>query len=120
MITAVLCEHRDFSKLRRFNDKIEVEEYGSGISTWDVVLVILESRHPKEHTRVAKASRETDVRIVIDYSTFLCGSTQQREELLKEALLKSIQRLSQKRIPNFDFLKLQKDVSNAFDHPINS
>ena len=98
---------------RAINLKIEAEEYGSGISTWDVVLVVLESRHPKEHTRVARVSRETDVRVVIDYTGFLQGSTQQREAILLEALLESIHRLSQKRIPDFNFIKLQKNVVEA-------
>jgi uncharacterized protein YbbC (DUF1343 family) len=105
---------------RAINLKIEDEEYGSGISTWDVVLVVLESKQPKEHTRVAKASRETDIRILIDYSAFLCGSTKQREELLQKALLESIHRLSQKRIPDFNSLKLQKDVSGIFNLPVYS
>ena len=98
---------------RSINLKIEAEEYGLGISTWDVVLVALESKQPKEHTRVAKSSRETDVRIVIDYADFLHGSTQQREAIIREALLESIHRLSQKRIPDFDFTKLQKDATEA-------
>lgn len=29
---------------RAINVKIEAEEYGSGITSWDVVLVVLESR----------------------------------------------------------------------------
>ena len=98
---------------RLINLKIEAEEYGSGLSTWDVVLVVLESKQPKEHTRFAKSSRETDLRIVIDYKGFLHGSTQQREAIIREALLESIHRLSQKRIPDFDFIKLQKDVTEA-------
>ena len=61
---------------RSINLKIEAEEYGLGISTWDVVLVALKSKQPKEHTRVAKSSRETDIRIVIDYTDFLHGSIQ--------------------------------------------
>ena len=99
------------------NLNIEAEEYGLGISTWDVVLVALESKQPKEHTRVAKSSRETDIRIVIDYTDFLHGSTQQREAIIREALLESIHRLSQKRIPDFDFTKLQKDVTEALRLP---
>jgi hypothetical protein len=94
------------------NSKIAAEYYGAGITTWDLVLVILESNHPKEHTRVSKISRETDVRIVIDYLSFLRGSTQQRAEIIHMALLESLQRLSQKRIPDFDFTRLQKDVSS--------
>jgi len=98
---------------RAINVKIEAEEYGSGITSWDVVLVVLESRQPKEHTRVAKASRETDVRIVIDYTCFINSSTQQKEAIIQEALLESIRRLSQKRIPDFNFTKLQQDVTEA-------
>ena len=41
---------------RSINLKIEAEEYGLGISTWDVVLIALKSKQPKEHTRVAKSS----------------------------------------------------------------
>ncbi|MBC6606639.1 hypothetical protein H8B13_07400 [Hymenobacter sp. BT188] len=96
------------------NSKIESVYYGSGISTWDVVLVILESNHPKEHTRISKASRETDVRIVIDYFAFLHGSIPQRELLLQSALLESIRRLSNKRIPGFDFSRLEQDTTAAF------
>jgi len=99
------------------NLKIEAEEYGLGISTWDVVLVALKSKQPKEHTKVAKSSRETDIRIIIDYTDFLHGSTQQREAIVREALLESIHRLSQKRIPDFDFTKLQKDAAEALRLP---
>jgi uncharacterized protein (DUF2235 family) len=88
-----------------------------GISTWDVVLVALKSKQPKEHTKVAKSSRETDIRIIIDYTDFLHGSTQQREAIVREALLESIHRLSQKRIPDFDFTKLQKDAAEALRLP---
>ena len=84
-----------------------------GISTWDVVLIALKSKQPKEHTRVAKSSRETDIIIVIDYTDFLHGSIQQREAIIRKALLESIHRLSQKRIPDFDFIKLQKDATEA-------
>ena len=99
------------------NLKIEAEEYGLGISTWDVVLVVLESKQPKEHTRIAQSSRETDVRIVIDYTDFLHSSTQQRVAIIQGALLESIHRLSQKRIPDFDFTKLQKGVTEALCLP---
>ena len=114
-----------FSEIRNeiqhsINLKIEAEEYGLGISTWDVVLVVLESRQPKEHTRVAKASRETDVRIVNDYTDFLHGSTQQREAIIQGALVESIHRLSQKKIPDFDFTKLQKDVTEALRLPTSA
>lgn len=62
---------------------------------------------------VAKASRETDVRIVIDYTCFINTLTQQKEAIIQEALLESIRRLSQKRIPDFNFTKLQQDVTEA-------
>jgi len=102
---------------RSINLKIEAGEYGLGISTWDVVLVALKSKQPKEHTRVTKSSRETDIRIVIDYTDFLHGSIQQREAIIRKALLESIHRLSQKRIPDFDFIKLQKDATEALRLP---
>ena len=42
---------------RVINLKIEVEKYGLEISTWNIVLVVIESRQPKEHTKFAKVSR---------------------------------------------------------------
>ena len=99
------------------NLKIEAEEYGLGISTWDVVLIALKSKQPKEHTRFARSIQETDIRIIIDYTDFLHGSAQQREAIIREALLESIHRLSQKRIPDFDFTKLQKDATEALRLP---
>ena len=98
----------------RINAVIADIDYGSGISTWDVILVI-SSTPPNEYVRYSKINKETDVRLVIDFDTFLAAKPTERLEMLGQALLNSTERLSKKKISDFDFNSLQRDVTTVLN-----
>jgi hypothetical protein len=91
------------------NNVITEADYGSGMSTWDVILVI-SSTPPSEYVRYSKTNKESDVRVVIDFDTFLVAEASERSNMLGQALLKSIESLSKKKIVGFDFTALRRDV----------
>jgi hypothetical protein len=97
---------------KRVNHLLEGKQYGEGLSTWDLIIAIT-SRPPNEHVKYNKKSRETDCRLVVDHQIFIVSDTQKREQLLTQAILLSIQRLSLKGIPDFDFSELRQDVVKA-------
>jgi hypothetical protein len=97
---------------KRVNHLLEGKQYGEGLSTWDLIIAIT-LRPPNEHVKYNKKSRETDCRLVVDHQIFIVSDTQKREQLLTQAILLSIQRLSLKGIPDFDFSELRQDVIKA-------
>lgn len=109
----------DFRHLRnsveeKVNTKIAAIDYGPGMSTWDVILVV-SSTPPNEYVRYDKVDRETDVRLVINFENFLTAQNFERTKMIEQSLLNSIDKLSKKNIPNFNFVQLQNDVSSALN-----
>lgn len=98
----------------KINSAIEHVNYGTGLTTWDVILVV-SSTPPKEYVRYNKANKETDIRLVVDHQTFLEADSEQRSKALVDTLLNSIRRLSGKKINDFDFMRLESDVAKAFE-----
>lgn len=96
------------------NESIKDKEYGSGISSFDVVFSILPDP-PKEHTRYNKSSKDTDIRLTIDYESFVDASEVASRVMIGHALLDSIDRLSKKDIKDFDFNRFKNDISGIID-----
>jgi hypothetical protein len=97
---------------KRVNHLLESKQYGEGLSTWDLSIAIT-SCPPNEHVKYNKKSSKTDCSLAIDHQTFTVSDTQKREQLLTQTILLSIQQLSLKNIPDFDFNELRQDVVKA-------
>ena len=96
----------------KINAALQGQHDGDALGTWDVVLVV-SSRPPAEHVRYNARTKETDVRVVINYDHFAQASVAERGDLLADAVWKSLHRLRGKRINGVDFDRLQHDVSVA-------
>jgi hypothetical protein len=96
----------------RINAALQGQDYGDALGTWDVILVV-SSQPPAEYVRYSKRTKETDVRLVVNYDDFVQASGNERADLLAGALLKSLHRLRGKHIDGVDFDRLEHDVSGA-------
>jgi hypothetical protein len=94
------------------NTALQAQHYGDALLTWDVVLAVRLSP-PPEHVRYNPHTKETDVRVVIDYLNFERASSDDRAGLLADAVLKSLHYLETKSIPDLNLEQLQQDVLGA-------
>ena len=94
---------------KRVNHLLKGKQYGQGLITWDLIMAIT-PHPPNEYVKYNKKSKETDCRLVIDHQLFTVSDTQKKEQLLAQTLLLSIQQLSLKNIPDFNFSELRQDV----------
>jgi hypothetical protein len=94
------------------NTALQAQHYGDALVAWDVVLAVRLSP-PPEHVRYNAHTKEIDIRVVIDYTTFEQASSHDRAGLLADAVLKSLHYLKTKSIPSLDLEQLQQDASVA-------
>ena len=91
------------------NTALQAQHYGDALVAWDVVLAVRLSP-PPEQVRYNAHTKETDIRVVIDYLNFERASSDDRAGLLADAVLKSLHYLQTKRIPGLNLEQLQQDV----------
>jgi hypothetical protein len=103
--------HRNFLE-ELVNAVIAHGDYGTGLATWDVILVV-STTPPPEYVRYSRHSKETDCRLVVNHTAFLQADASHRLGLLASTVLESLLRLSKKKIPNVNFSQLQQDVLGA-------
>ena len=87
------------------------KNYGSGLSQWFLMFVINSSRmqgyDAPERVMYKKKSKELDMRLKIDFESFKQGDEAVRRKLLYSCMLRSLDLMAQKNIPNFDALALE-------------
>jgi hypothetical protein len=93
------------------NDTITSNDYGSGLEAWDVIFVISEEGG-REMCRYSKKKKESDIRVVLDYELFKNASSISRQRIFLNGLLRSIQLLTEKKIEDLKFEKLELDIKS--------
>ena len=91
------------------NEFIEKKNYGQGLESWDVICIISKTGGD-ELCKYSKKNKETDIRIVVDHTRFLSGSSKVQKTLLMEALLRSIFLLKEKKVTDIDYENLKQDI----------
>ena len=92
--------------------RLESEDYGSGLSEWFLIFIIMGGKLDlgyKERTKYSKKNQEIDFRLRIDFDSFKKGNTKQRTYLLYECMKRSLDIMEEKKIPNFNISRLKVD-----------
>jgi hypothetical protein len=94
--------------------KDQLGDYGDGISQWFLMFVILkpgsQGSDAPERVMYKKKSKELDMRLNVDFAAFKSGSDQARQQLLYSCMLRSLDLMAEKKIPQFDAVALKTDV----------
>lgn len=93
-----------------------IGDYGEGLNLWFLMFVIVSSKIPghdaTERIMYKKKNRSTDMRLNVDYESFKAGSEAERKDLLIRSMLRSVELIGEKKIPNFDFALFKSDVTS--------
>jgi immunity protein 44 of polymorphic toxin system len=93
------------------NDTLLIKNYGNGINEWDVIMIITQEGG-KDSFRYNKKTKDTDVRINIDYNSFKNSDPIRREALFLDHLIRSIDKLKEFNIQDVDLENLKIDLSS--------
>jgi hypothetical protein len=91
------------------NEKLLTNNYGTGISEWDVIFIITEEGG-EESFKYKKKDRSTDIRMCLDHQLFLNSDIKTRKNLMLEALARSLDNLSEMAIGDVSWQALRSDL----------
>lgn len=91
------------------NNILASKDYGSGILSWDIIMIVSKDKG-KETYKYSKKNREVDVHLVIDIDRFKASDSLTKKILLVDALIYSLEKISNLNIPNFNYEELKKDL----------
>lgn len=96
------------------NERLADKDYGSGLSSWFLLFVIFSPDTPghdaPERVLYKKKSKDLDMRLNVDFAAFKAGDTEARRALLYACMLRSLDLMAEKKIPDFDAPALKSDV----------
>ncbi len=99
------------SRLKR---ALAQKNYGPGLPEWFLMFVILSPDTPgrgaPERVMFKKKTKELDLRLNVDFEAFKKGDEVERRELLYDCMLRSLDLMATKKIPDFDAVALKADV----------
>lgn len=94
------------------NKNLASKDYGSGVKEWAFISIILppeiKDQYP-ERFKYHKSDKSVEFRLRIDLETFKSGNEADHQRLICQALLRSLDILDQKKVPDFDHRKLRED-----------
>lgn len=93
------------------NDTISDRDYGRAVKQWAFISILLPSdiEGYQEIIKYHKTQKVIEFRLKIDYRSFKDGNEVAHKRLICEALLRSLQMLSESNIKNFDHVQLKDD-----------
>ena len=102
------------------NKTLADRDYGDGVKEWAFIPIMLppeiEDQFP-ERFKYHKSDKSVEFRLRIDLQAFKAGNEATHKSLITEALLRSLDILDQKKVPNFDHHRLREDfLAIAKDH----
>lgn len=93
--------------------KDRLSDYGPGLSQWFLMYVILgpksQGHDAPERVLYKKKSNELDMRLNVDFDAFKAGDEHMRRKLLYDCMLRSLDLMAEKKIPDFDTDALKAD-----------
>jgi hypothetical protein len=100
----------------KLNARIATCDYGSGVTEWAFIAIILKPTIGQDYPEIQKYSKrkkEVEFRLKIDHDTFSKSSARQQRGLVWRALLTSVQLMRHLKIQDCDHEKLFADVENV-------
>ncbi|TAD86855.1 MAG: hypothetical protein EAY75_06930 [Bacteroidetes bacterium] len=114
VFSQVLREVRD-----AVNSCIQTRDYGPGIESWDVIIVIYKE-NIKPSIRYKQSTRETDIEIPLSHHDFINGDNKVRKRLFFDALTFSLEKLrDSKKVKEFAFDKVIEDMASIAQKELN-
>ncbi len=101
--------------------KLESNNYGDSIDELAIIPIVVnltpefeEAGFHKERVKYSKKNRDTDIRLRIDFHTFLNANTQMRKILIIQNIINSIRAMNLKVKKGFDGKALEEDILELF------
>jgi Immunity protein 44 len=93
------------------------KNYGSGVSKWALIYILLPENDPKypEVRRYRKRTRVVEFRLKVDHQAFKEGGAIAQRKLLAAAFLRSIDLSGSLPIEDFDRTRFKADVVQVFE-----
>ena len=92
----------------------EIEYENDKLDSLDVIIILRDDDYFNEIKKYRKSKKDTDIRLKIDYNTFLNANEEERKNLILDVLLRSLDILEDKGLDNFnevrDYFKSLKDT----------
>ena len=92
--------------------------YGEGLQDWLLMFIILHEKSlghdGPERVLFKKKDKSIDLRLHLDHKAFKIGSDDERRALMIATILRSVDLIGDKKIPDFDFPRFQSDVHRVF------
>ena len=97
----------------KLNTAFASKDFGTGLVKWYFIAMIFGEHGPadyKEISRYSKRDRTCEFRLIIDHESFRAGGRTARAALVCGALLRSLDLLSEKKVPDIDLPALRAVV----------
>lgn len=90
-------------------------DYGAGLREWFLMFVLLSPETPghgaPERVMYKKKAKDLDLRLNLDFEKFKTGDSESRRQLIVGCMLRSLDIMVDKKIPDFDAESLRSDFS---------
>lgn len=91
------------------NTILTSKDYGDGISSWDMIMVVSKDK-ANEYFNFDRKSKETDIRIVINYEKFENSNLLHKKQIIFDAIIFSVEKMTAFNITDFNFVDLKNDL----------
>ena len=95
------------------NDRLADTDYGGGVTEWTFITMISSGRIAPDQPEIKRYHRRDgslEFRLRVNHTAFRAASSVGREQLLFEALRRSLDVIPALRVANFDVARLRSDV----------
>jgi len=83
----------------------EIEYENDKLDSLDVIIILRDDDYFNEIKKYRKSKKDTDIRLKIDYNTFLNANEEERKNLILDVLLRSLDILEEKGLDNFEEIR---------------
>jgi hypothetical protein len=91
---------------KKINNYLEEIEYKNvRLINWDIIIILRDDAVFNEIKKYNKRKKNTDIRLKIDYNAFKNGNNEERENLIFDVLLRSLNVLEEKGIEDLEVVK---------------
>jgi hypothetical protein len=91
---------------KKINNYLEEIEYKNvRLINWDIIIILRDDAVFNEIKKYNKRKKDTDIRLKIDYNAFKNGNNEERENLIFDVLLRSLNVLEEKGIEDLEVVK---------------
>jgi hypothetical protein len=101
---------------QRLKDHLKDRDYGPGLPQWFLMFVIIGPKTPghdaPDRVLYKRKANELDMRLRLDFQAFKSGDRPQRQALLLDCMLRSLDLMAKKKVQNFDAAALKPDFED--------